>query len=325
MTFARRRFLQMAAGASVLPVVSRMARAQTYPSGPVRIVVPYDAGGVQDITGRLIGKWLTDRLGQPFSIENVPGEFGNVGVEKVARAPADGYTLMITGSGVAINQATYEKLNFDFLRDIAPIAGILNGTFVVIVNLSVPATTVPQLIEYAKANPGQMKMASTGNAGGPHLIGALFQMMTGTSMVHMPFKGSVEAMKALREGQVQILFDTTPPTIKHIREGSVRALAVTSTTRLEVLPNLPTVGEFVPGYEASGFSGLFAPKDTPGEIIEKLNKETNAGLADSQIKARIVELGATPLPITPADFTKRITAEIEKWAKVVKSAGIKVQ
>jgi tripartite-type tricarboxylate transporter receptor subunit TctC len=217
MTCARRRFLQLAAGAIALPVVSRIARAQTYPSGTVRIVVPFAAGGVQDIIGRLIGQWLTDRLGQPFATENVPGAFGNVGVEKVARAPADGHTLMVTGSSVAINQAVYEKLNFDFLRDIAPIAGILSGTFVVIVNLSVPATTVPELIEYAKANPGQMKMASTGNAGGPHLIGVLFQMMTGTSMVHMPFNGSVAAMTALREGQVQILFDSTPPTIEHIR------------------------------------------------------------------------------------------------------------
>ena len=319
----RRQFLHLAAGAAALPAVSRIARAQTYPTRPVRIIVGFPPGGAADIAARLMGQWLSERLGQPFVIENRPGAGSNIATEAVVRAPADGYTLLLVSTSNAINATLYDKLNFNFIRDIAPVAGIIRVPHVMEVNPSVPAKTVPEFIAYAKANPGKINMASAGIGAAPHVSGELFKMMTGVDMVHVPYRGAAPALTDLLGGQVQVMFDTMPSSIEYIRAGKLRALAVTTATRSEALPDIPTVGDFVPGYEASAWYGVGAPKNTPAEIVDKLNKEINAGLADPKMKARLADLGGTVLAGSPADFGKLIADETEKWAKVVKFAGIK--
>jgi tripartite-type tricarboxylate transporter receptor subunit TctC len=319
----RRKFLHLAAGAAALPAVPRFAWAQAYPSRPVRLIVPVAAGGASDITARLIAQWLSERLGQQFVIDNRPGAASNIGTEAVVRAPPDGYTLLLCSVNNAINATFYERLNFNFIRDIAPIAPIVGFPYIMVVNPSVPAKTVPEFIAYAKANPGTISMASTGIGGGPHIAGELFKMMAGVNLVHVPYRGGGPALTDLLGGQVQVYFPGTVSSIEYIRAGRLRALAVTTATRSDALPNVPTVGEFVPGYEASGWFGIGAPKNTPSEIIDKLNKEINAGLADPKIKARLVDLGGMVLSGSPADFVKLIADDTEKWGKVVKLSGAK--
>jgi tripartite-type tricarboxylate transporter receptor subunit TctC len=319
----RRQFLHLATGAAALPTLSCIARAQTYPSRPVRLITGFPAGGPTDILARPIGQWLSERLGQPFVIDNRPGAGSNIGTEAVVRAPPDGYTLLLVSPGNAINATLYDKLPFNFIRDIAPVAGIIRVPNVIVVNPSVPAKTVPEFIAYAKANPGKVNMASSGNGTSPHVAGELFKMMTGVNIVHVPYRGSAPAMTDLIAGQVQVYFGTTTASIEYIRAGKLRALAVTTAARADALPDIPTVGDFVPGYEASGFFGVGAPKNTPAEIVEKLNKEINAALGDAKMKARLVDLGGMVLPGSPADFGKLIADETEKWAKVIKFAGIK--
>jgi tripartite-type tricarboxylate transporter receptor subunit TctC len=322
MNFPRRRFLRLAASAAALPAASRIARAQAYPTRPVRIIVAAAPGGANDIVARLTAPWLSERLGQ-FIVENRPGGSNNIGTEAVVRAPPDGYTLLLVDSTAAINATLYDKLNFVFLRDIAAIAGILRLPYVLVVHPSVPATTVPQLIAYAKANPGRINMASPGTGTGPHVAGELFKLAAGIDMVHVPYRGGGPVMTDLLGGQVQVLFGTTSLTIEQVRAGKLRALAVTTATRWEGLPDVPTVGEFVPGYEASSVFGLGAPAATPAEIIDRLNKEVNAGLADARMKARLAELGGTVLPGSPADFGKLMAEETEKWGRVIRAANIK--
>jgi tripartite-type tricarboxylate transporter receptor subunit TctC len=319
----RRRFLHLAAGAAALPAVSRFAWAQGYPARPVRIIVGFAPGGANDILARLIGQWLSERLGQPFVIENRPGGGSNIATEAVVRAPADGYTLLLVGPPQAINATLYEKLNFNFLRDIAPVAGIIRAPNVMEVNPSVPANTVSEFIAYAKANPGRVNMASAGNGTGPHLAGELFKMMAGVNVVHVPYRGSGPALIDLLGGQVQVMFDALPPSMEHIRTGKLRALAVTTAARSPALPDVPTVSDFVPGYEASASFGVGAPRNTPADIVEKLNKEINVALAEPKLIARLTDLGGAVLPGSPADFGKLIAEETEKWGKVVKFAGIK--
>jgi tripartite-type tricarboxylate transporter receptor subunit TctC len=299
------------------------ATAQAYPTRPVRLVVGGPPAGPNDILARMMGQWLSERLGQPFIIENRPGAGGNIGTEAVVRAPPDGYTLWFVFAGNAINATLYEKLNFNFIRDIAPVAGIVRGTLVMEVNPSFPAKTVPEFIAYAKANPGKINMASGGNGTPPHVAGELFKMMAGVDMVHVPYRGAGPALTDLLGGQVQVTFDAIISSIEHIRAGKLRPLAVTTSTRSEVLPDVPTVSDFVPGYEASNWFGLGAPRDTPPEIVHRLNKEINAGLADSKLKARLADLGGTPIPGPPSDFGKLIGDETEKWAKVIKFSGAK--
>jgi tripartite-type tricarboxylate transporter receptor subunit TctC len=325
MKLPRRNFLHLAAGAAALLGVSRIARAQAYPARPVRLIVPIAPAGATDITARLIGQWLSERLGQPFVIENRPGGGSNIGTEAVVRAPADGYTLLMAGSFNATNAALYEKLNFNFIPDIAPVAGVFRGPYAMVVNPSVPAKSVPEFIAYAKANPRKLNMASAGNGTASHVAGELFKMMAGVDLVHVPYRGAGPGLNDLLGGQVQVMFPTTVASIGHIRSGRLRALAVTAATRSDALPDVPTVGEFVPGYEASIWYGVCAPKATPAEIVDKLNKEVNAGLADPKIKARLVDLGGDVLALSPADFGKFIADETEKWTKVVKFAGIKLQ
>jgi tripartite-type tricarboxylate transporter receptor subunit TctC len=319
----RRHFLHLAAGAAALPAVSRFARAQDYPTKPVRVVVGAAPGSNQDVIARFAGQWLSDRLGQQFIIENRPGAGTNIAAEAVVRAPADGYTLLSVSSANAISATFYENLNFNFIRDIAPVASIFRGPLVMEVNPSVPAKTVPEFVAYAKANPGKISMASAGIGTTIHMAGELFMMMTGTNMVHVPYRGSAPAITDLIGGQVQIMFDGTISSIEHIRAGKLRALAVTTATRADALSNLPTVGDFVPGYEASLWIGLGAPKNTPVEIVDRLNKEINAALADPKAKARLADMGGTSLALSPADFGKLIAEETEKWGKVVKAANIK--
>jgi tripartite-type tricarboxylate transporter receptor subunit TctC len=323
MKLTRRRFLQLAAGAVAVPAMSLIARAQAYPTRPVRIIVPFAPAGNTDLIARLIGQWLSERLGQPFIIDNRPGAGTNIGTEAVVRAPADGYTLLVATPPSAINATLYEKLNFVFLRDIAPVAGVLRSPFVMAINPSLAAKTVPEFIAYAKANPGKISMASAGIGSGPHVAGELFKMMASVNMVHVPYRGTGPALTDLIGGQVQIYFDGLPTSIEHIRAGKLRALAVTTATRSEVLPDVPILSEFLPGYEASFYGGFGAPKNTPSEIIEKLNREINAGLADPKVRARLAELGGMPLAGTPADFGKLIAEETEKWSTVIKFAGIK--
>jgi tripartite-type tricarboxylate transporter receptor subunit TctC len=323
MKLHRRRFLHLAAGAAALPAASRYAWAQTYPTRPVRWIVPYPPGGATDIQARLLGQRLSERLGQPFVVENRPGGGGNIGTEAVVRAPADGYTLLLVGPPHAINATLYDKLNFDFVRDIAPIAGIMSVPNVMVVNPSVPAKTVPEFITYTKANPGKINMASSGKGSSTHIAGELFKMMTGVDMVHVPYRGNAPALTDLLGGQVQVYFVTTPASIEYIRADTLRALAVTTATRSDALPDIPTVGDFVPGYEASAWYGVGVPKRTPVEIIDRLNTEINAALADPKIKAHLADLGGTPLVGSPADFARLIAAETEKWGKVVKFANIK--
>jgi tripartite-type tricarboxylate transporter receptor subunit TctC len=323
MKLPRRQILHLAAGAAALPAVSRFAWAQAYPSRPVRIIVAFAPGGVGDITARLIGQWLSERLGQPFVIENRAGGGGNIGTEAVVRALPDGYTLLLCSSFNATNVSFYDKLNYNFIRDIAPVASITRVPSVMVVHPSVPAKSVPEFIAYAKANPRKLNMASAGIGLGSHIAGELFKMMAGIDMVHVPYRGGGPALNDLLGGQVQVYFGTTVSSIGYIRAGRLRALAVTTATRSDVLPNVPTVGEFLPGYEASGWTGIGAPKTTPAEIVEKLNNEINTGLADPKLKARLADLGGTVLPGSPADFGKLIVEETEKWAKVIKFAGIK--
>jgi tripartite-type tricarboxylate transporter receptor subunit TctC len=319
----RRQALSLAVAAVTTPVISQIAAAQSYPARPVRLVVGFPPGGPADIFSRLIGQWLSERFGQQFVIENRPGAASNVATEVVARAPADGYTLLQVGPPHAINAALYDKLNYNFLHDIAPIAGMARSPNVMVVNPSVPANTVPAFIAYAKSNPGKINMASTGNGTVAHVAGELFKMMTGVNMVHVPYRGSTPALTDLLSGQVQVMFDNMPSSIGFIKAGKLRALAVTQATRSEALPDIPTVGEFLPGYEANTWFGIGAPKATPIEIVNRLNKEINEGLSNPKIKARIAELGGTVLPGSPAQFGRLIAEETEKWAKVVKFAGAK--
>jgi tripartite-type tricarboxylate transporter receptor subunit TctC len=323
MKLPRRQFLYLAAGAAALPVVSRIAWAQAYPARPVRIIVGATAGGGFDIVARPMGQWLSERLGQPFLIENRPGAGTNIATEAVVRAPPDGYTLLLASAANAINAALYDKLSFNFIRDIAPITGIMRVPSAMMVHPAVPAKTVPEFIAYAKANPGKINMASGGKGAPGHVAGELFKMMTGVQMIHVPYRGIAPALTDLLGGQAQVLFGALTSSIEYIRAGKLRALAVTTTARSEALPDLPTIGEFLPGYEASQWYGIGAPKNTPAEIVDRLNKEINAALADPKIKARLADLGGTPLVGSPADFGKLIAEETEKWAKVVKFAGIK--
>jgi len=323
MKLCRRTFLHLAAGVAGLPVVSRPASAQPYPSRPVRLIVGFAPGGPGDILARLIGQWLQERLGQPFVIENRPGAGSNIATEAVVRAPADGHTLLLVVSANAINATLYDKLNYNFIRDIAPIAGITREPNIMVVNPSFPAKTVPEFIAEAKANPGKITMASAGNGTPPHLVGELFKMMAGVDLVHVPYRGGAPAVTDLLGGQVQVYFGTSSASVEYVRTGKLRALAVTSATRSIALPDLPTVGDFVPGFEASTWFGLGAAKNTPAEIVDKLNKETNAGLADERIKARLADLGGAPLALSPGDFGKFLAEETEKWGKVVRFAGAK--
>jgi tripartite-type tricarboxylate transporter receptor subunit TctC len=323
MKLPRRNFLHLAAGAAALPAVSRLARAQAYPSRPVRLIVPLAPGGATDIVARVIGQWLSERLGQPFIVENRPGAGTNLGTEAVVRAAPDGYTLLLAAPNNAINASFYGKLNFNFIRDIAPVAGIISHSLVIVVHPSVPAKTVPEFIGYAKANPGKLNMASPGNGTPNHVSGELFKMMAGVDMVHVPYRSGGPALTDLIAGQVQVMFPATVSSIEYIRDGRLRALAVSTATRSELLPDIPTVDQFVPGYEASGWFGLGAPKATPAEIVDKLNKEINAGLADPKIKTRLADLGGTPLVGSPADFGKLVADDTEKWGKVVRAANIK--
>jgi tripartite-type tricarboxylate transporter receptor subunit TctC len=323
MRLCRRQFLHLAAGATTLPAVSRIARAQIYPTRPVRIIVGFPAGGVTDITARVTGQWLSERLGQQFVIENRPGAATNIATEAVIRAPADGYTLLLANATNAINATLYERLNFDFIRDVVPIASIVETPFVMVVNPSFSAKTVPEFIEYAKANPGKLSMASAGSGSAPHVAGELFKMMADINMPHVPYRGDAPAITDLIGGQVQVYFATMGGSIEYISGGKLRPLAVTTTTRSAALPDIPTMADFLPGYEATAWLGLVAPKNTPAEIAEKLNKEINTALADPRTKARFAELGLTVLPGSRADFEKLIANDTEKWAKVIKFAGAK--
>jgi tripartite-type tricarboxylate transporter receptor subunit TctC len=320
MKLSRRRFLRV--GTAALAAAPRLAWAQAYPTRPVRIVVAAAPGGANDIVARLMAPWLAQQLGQ-FIVENRPGGSNNIGTEAVVRAPPDGYTLLLVDSTAAINATLYDKLNFVFLRDITPVAGILRLPYVLVVHPSVPAATVAQLIAYAKTNPGRINMASPGTGTGPHVAGEFFKIAAGIDMVHVPYRGGGPVMTDLLGGQVQVLFGTTSLTIEQIRAGKLRALAVTTATRWEGLPDIPTVGEFVPGYEASSVFGLGAPAATPADIVDRLNREVNAGLADARLKARLTELGGTVLPGSPADFGKLMAEETEKWAGVIRAANIK--
>jgi len=319
----RRQFLHLAAGTVALPVVSRIAWAQTYPTRPVRMVVGFGSGSAMDILGRLIAQWLSERLGQPFIIENRGGAGGNLAAEAVVRAPPDGYTLLLCGSPDTINATLYDRLNFNFIRDIVPIASISRAPNVLVVHPSFPAKTIPEIITHAKANPGKVDFASAGIGSVSHMAGEQFKAMTGVNLVHVPYRSLAPALTDLIGGQVQLIFSTMPPAIEYVRAGRLRALAVTSTTRSEALPDLPTIGDFLPGYDATLVIGLGAPKNTRAEIVERLNKEINAALADSGMKARLADLGNIPVPMTSADFSKLIGDETEKWAKVVKYANIK--
>jgi tripartite-type tricarboxylate transporter receptor subunit TctC len=320
MKFPRRKFLCLAAGAAAVPAISRMARAQAYPTRPVRLIVP---SPVADLYGRLYGGWLAQRLGQPFIIENRVGAGGNIATEAVVRAPPDGYTLLWVTSANAWNASLYANLNFDFIRDIAPVASSHRGEGVLVVHPSFPAKTVPELVAYAKANPGKVDMASGGVGSGQHIWGELFKMLAGVDMLHVPYRGGGPALAALLAGQTPVMFDTLATSIGHIKAGDLRALAVIGATRSQVLPDIPTVGEFVPGYEANGWGGVGAPKDTPAEIIDTLNREINAAIADPAIRSRIADLGSVPMPMAASDFAKFIATETEKWARVIRFANIK--
>lgn len=325
MKFPRRTFMHLAAGAAALPAAPHVARAQAWPSRPVRIVVGFPAGGATDIMARLMGEWLTQRLGQQFIVENKPGASGNVGTELVVRSPADGYTALLVVTPAAINAALYSNLPFNFIQDIAPVIYLARLAYVVVVNPSVPAKTLPEFIAYAKANPGKINYGSAGQGTPQNIACELFKMMTGVNLVHVPYKGGAPAVADLLAGQVQVIFAPISESIQQIKAGKLRALAVTPTARLDVLPDVPTVAEFVPGYEASGFAGVGVPKGTPADIIDKLNKELNAGLADARIKGRIEELGGTVMGGSPAEFGKLVADATEKWAKVLKAAGVKAE
>jgi tripartite-type tricarboxylate transporter receptor subunit TctC len=324
MKLPRRQFLHLAAGAVALPAASRAAWAQAYPARPVRLIAPFPPGGSIDLTARLIGQWLTERLGQQIVIENKAGAGGNVGSEAALTSPPDGYTLLLCSVANAISATLYVKLGYDF-REVAPVAAISRAPNVMEVNPSVPAKTVPEFIAYVKANPGKVNMASSGVGTSIHMSGELFKLMTGVNMQHVPYRGSAPMLTDLIAGQVQVAFDNLQPSLPHIKAGKLRGLAVTTATRSEALPDLPTIGDFVPGYEASTWNGVVAPRGTPAEIVDRLNREINAGLADPMLKARLAEMGAWPIPGSPADAGKLIAEEIEKWAKVVHAANLKVE
>ena len=322
----RRHFLRMsvAVGGLAAACIGRMGLAQAYPARPVRILVGFVAGGNFDIVARLMGQWLSEQLRQPVIVENRPGASSNLATEAVVRAPADGYTLLLGGAVNAVNAKLYDTLAFDFIRDLAPVAGVSRFPNVMAVNASFPARTVPEFIAYAKANPGKVNQGSSGNGTTQHLAGALFKTMTGADFLHVPYKGAPQAITDLLNGQLQVVFEPLPASIQHIKSGKLRALAVTAAARSEALPEVPTVAEFVPGYEASGWNGVCAPRNTPVEIIGKLNSAINAGLADPKLKARLADLGATTLPGSPGDFGKLIAEETEKWAKVIRAGNIKL-
>jgi tripartite-type tricarboxylate transporter receptor subunit TctC len=323
MKLARRQFLQAAALAAALPALSRAARAQAYPARPVRLLCGFPGGSSQDIVARIVSQWLSERFGAPVIVDNRPGAGGNIAVEAVVNAAPDGYTLLMTGANNAVNATLYDNLKFDFIRDIAPVARIMSVPLVMEVNLSVPVTTVPEFIAYAKANPGRINMASAGNGTAVHISGELFRMMTGVDMVHVPYRGTPAAMTDLLGGRVQVIFDNMPGSIGYIRAGKLRPLAVTTAERSELLPEVPPLADFVPGYEASAWYGVGAPRGTPVEIIDKLNQSINAALADPALKARLIDIGGTTLPGSPADLGRFMAQETEKWGKVVRFAGIK--
>jgi tripartite-type tricarboxylate transporter receptor subunit TctC len=323
MKFPRRRFLYLAAGAAALPAVSSVATAQTFPTRPVHLIVTFAAGGPNDTVARLIGQWLSERLGQQFVIENRTGAGGNIGTEVVVRSPADGYTLLLATSSNAVNATLYDKLSFNFMRDTAPVASIMRVPNVLVVNPSVPAKTLPEFIAYAKANAGKINMATAGNGSTPHISGELFKQMAGVDLVPIAYRGGAPALIDLIAGQMQVMFEPTIATVPYVTAGKLRALAVTTATRSELLPDVPAVGEFVAGYEASQWYGISAPKGTPAEVVDRLNKEINAALTDPRMKVRLAELGGVPTPMTPAEYGKLIADETEKWGKVVRAANIK--
>ena len=325
MKLPRRQFLHLAAGAAALPALSRIARAEAYPSRPVRLIVPFPAGGPTDVVARLMGQWLSDRLGQPFIIENRPGAGSTIGTEAVVRAAADGYTLLSVSTSSAINATLYDKLNFNFIRDIAPVATISRNTHVMAVHPSMPAKTVPEFIAYSKANPGKINMASAGSGSTSHVSGELFKIMTGVNLVHVPYRGAGPALVDLLAGVVQVYFSPTPPAIEYIKARKLRALAVTTALRSEALPDLPTVADYVPGFESSSWQGVGAPANTPPGVVEKLNREINTALADPKFKAQLADLGGAVLPGSPADFAKLIAEEIEKWGNVIRALNIKAE
>jgi tripartite-type tricarboxylate transporter receptor subunit TctC len=323
MKLPRRTVLHLAAGAAALPAMPRIARAQPYPSRPVRIVVGFPAGGTSDIVARVLGQWLAERVGQQFVVENRPGAGSNLATEAVARATPDGYTLLLIGGANTINATLFDKLSFDFLRDIAPVASVFETPLVVEVNPSVPVNTFQEFITYAKTNPGKLNFATPGVGTPPHVAGELFKMTAGVDLVHVPYRGTGPMLTDLIGGQVQVAFDPLPASIEHIRAGKLHALAVTTASRSEALPNIPSAGEYVPGYVASNWYGFAAPRNTPPEIIGRLNAEINAALSDPKIKARLIELGGTPLASSPVDFAKFVTDDTAKWAKVIRAANIK--
>jgi tripartite-type tricarboxylate transporter receptor subunit TctC len=323
MNHSRRRFLRLAVGGIAMPALMLVARAQAYPSRPVRIVVGFAAGGTSDIGARLIGQWLQERLGQPFVIENRPGAATNLATEMVVRAPPDGYTLLMVGPSSTINATLYDKLAFVFLRDIAPVASAFRQPQIILAHPSLPAKTVPELIAYAKANPGKITMASAGTGSSGHLAGEMFKMMAGVNMLHVPYRGAAPALTDLLGGQVLTGVTGIAGSIEHVRSGKLRALAVTTSTRVEALPDVPTVSEFLPGFEASDVIGVCAPRNTPAEIVDQLNREINAALADSRMKARFTDLGGTALALTPAQYGELLAGETEKWGKVIRAANIK--
>jgi len=320
---ARRRFLQLAAGAAALPAASRRGWSQGYPTRPVRLIVGFTPSGPTDISARLIGQWLTERLGQPFVIENRPGAGSNIAIDAVVNSAPDGYTLLVVSTSATVSMTFYKNLNFNFIRDIAPVAGIVRVPLVMVVHPSVPAQTVPEFIAYAKTNPGKINMASVGNGTTPHMAGELFKMMAGIDMLHVPYRGASPALTDLIGGRAQVMFEGMLSLVEHLRAGGLRPLAVTTATRSQLRPDLPTVGEFLPGYEASVWFGIGAPKATPAEIVDKLNKEINAGLADPRLKARLADLGGTALVVSPAEFGTLFAEDTEKWGKVVRAAGIR--
>jgi tripartite-type tricarboxylate transporter receptor subunit TctC len=323
MKLPRRRILHVAAGAATLPVLLHGAEAKTYPSRPVRWVVGFAPAGGNDIVARLMGQWLSERTGQQFIVENRPGAATNIATEIVVNAPSDGYTLLFVGVSAAINATLYDNLSFNFLRDIAPAAGIMSIPLFLVTSLSVPARTLPEFVAYAKANPGKVNMGSAGIGSAGHLAGELFNMVAGVNLVHVPYRGNGPALAALLGGEIEVLFPTPPSSIEYIRTGKLRGLATTGAIRSEALPDLPTVGEFVPGYETSAWYGVGAPKGTPVEVIDRIHREISAGLADPRMKARFADLGGAPMPMAPAEFAKLIAAETEKWAKVIRRANLK--
>ena len=323
MKLPRRQFLRLAAGVAAFPAVSGFARAGGYPTRPVHLLVGFAAGGNFDVVARIIGEWMSEQLHQPVIVENRPGASSNLATEAAVRAPADGYTLILGGAVNAVNATLFEKLSFNFISDLAPVAQLVEFPNVMTVGASFPAKTIPEFIAYAKANPGKLNQGSSGRGTTQHLAGELFKSLTGTEFIHVPYRGAAPAITDLLGGQVQVLFEALPPSLEHIKAGTLRALAVTTAVRSPVLPDVPTVGEFVRGYEASGWNGLLAPKDTPAYIIARLNAVINAGLRDPRVKTRLASLGATTLPGSPADFGKLIAGETDKWGRVIRTAGIK--